>query len=166
MDADWEQLQPTSPPSASRSALLLLRTHWCPFILPSLSCAVQCVGGHRAGGGVLDRQEGEEEDTCAVVVLTARLTALCCGSAHCQTHCLLLPPLQSSLKVRCVTATCGGQGLSVTTLSRDKRGKGLRIRKEKEGEAGGSIVSLSTTQLLCRPSNKQETLSGQSPCQA
>ena len=69
--------------------------------------------------------------------------------------------VQSSLKVRCVAAVCDGQGLSVTTLSRDKRGKGIRIRKkEKEGEAGGSIVSLSTAQLLCRPSNKQETLSG------
>ena len=68
---------------------------------------------------------------------------------------------QSSLKVRCVTAVCDEQGMSVTTLSRDKRGKGIRIRKkEKEGETGGSIVSLSASQLLCRPSNKQETLSG------
>lgn len=75
----------------------------------------------------------------------------------------LLCALQSTLKVRCVTATCEGQALSVTTLSRDKRGKGIRIRKkEKEGETGGSIVSLSTTQLLCRPSNKQDTLNGQS----
>ena len=155
MDADWEQLQPTSPPSASRSVLLLLCTHSHPVasLYPALLvlCYAVCRRPHSWwwSTGPARRR---------------RRRYLCCGSAHCQTHCLLLPPLQSSLKVRCVTATCGGQGLSVTTLSRDKRGKG--IRKEKEGEAGGSIVSLSTTQLLCRPSNKQETLSGQSPCQA
>ena len=68
---------------------------------------------------------------------------------------------QVSLKVRCVTAVCDGQGLSVTTLSRDKRGKGIRIRKkEKEGETGSSIISVSTSQLICRPSNKLESLSG------
>jgi hypothetical protein len=65
-----------------------------------------------------------------------------------------------SLKVRCVVAACDGQGLNVTTISRDKRGKGIRIRKkEKEGESGSSITSLSTSQLLCRPANKQDSLS-------
>ena len=59
-------------------------------------------------------------------------------------------------------AACDGQGLNVTTISRDKRGKGIRIRKkEKEGESGSSITSLSTSQLLCRPANKQDSLSGQ-----
>ena len=155
MDADWEQLQPTSPPSASRSALLLLRTHSHPVASLYPALLILCCA-------VCRRPQSWWWSTGPA----RRRRYLCCGSAHCQTHCLLLPPLQLSLKVQYVTATCGGQGLSVTTLSRDKRGKGLRIRKEKEGEAGGSIVSLSTTQLLCRPSNKQETLSGQSPCQA
>ena len=61
-------------------------------------------------------------------------------------------------------AVCDGQqGLNVTTISRDKRGKGIRIRKkEKEVEGGSSITSLSTSQLLCRPANKQDSLSGQS----
>ena len=69
---------------------------------------------------------------------------------------------QTSLKVRCVTAVCDGQALSVTSLSRDKRGKGIRIRKkEKEGEGGTSIISLSTSQFLCRPANKQDSLSGE-----
>jgi hypothetical protein len=104
MDADWEQLQPVSPPSAS--------------------------SGSEATEVVVEYWTGKKEKE------------------------------KSSLKVRCVTAVCDEQGLSVTTLSRDKRGKGIRIRKkEKEGEAGGSIVSLSASQLLCRPSNKQETLS-------
>ena len=109
---------------------------------------MQCVGGHRAGGGVLDRQEGEGKGTCAVVVLTATLTAssaVVSEGAVCDYHVWGAGPQRDY------------------TVLRQER---LRIRKEKEGEAGGSIVSLSTTQLLCRPSNKQETLSGQSPCQA
>ena len=61
-----------------------------------------------------------------------------------------------------MNVVCDGQAFNVTTLSRDKRGKGIRIRKkEKEGESGGSIISLSTSQLLCRPTNKQDCLSGQ-----
>jgi len=66
------------------------------------------------------------------------------------------PPRQASLKVRSVMVSCTGQLLNVTALSRDKKGK-IRIRK-KDSDAGGSIVSLTVSQLVCRPVNKQETV--------
>ena len=41
--------------------------------------------------------------------------------------------------------------LNVTAI-KDKKVKGIRIRKPKDPEGpGGSIVSLSTCQLVCRP---------------
>jgi hypothetical protein len=45
------------------------------------------------------------------------------------------------------------------TATKEKKGKGIRIRKSKESEtAGGSIVSLTATQLVCRPTNKSESM--------
>ena len=134
MDADWEQLQPTSPPSASRSALLLLRTHSHPVASLYPALLVLCCA-------VCRRPQSWWWSTGPA--RRRRRRYLCCGSAH----CLLLPPLQSSLKVRCVTTTCGGQGLNMTTLSRDKRGKGLCIRKEKEGRL--AAPSSACTSLSC-----------------
>lgn len=50
--------------------------------------------------------------------------------------------------------SCANSVLNVTA-TKDKKAKGLRIRKPKEGEAGaGSIVSLTATQLICRPLTK------------
>ena len=63
------------------------------------------------------------------------------------------------MKVRSVMVSCTGQVLNVTGISRDKKGKGIRIRK-KEVDMGGSIVSLTATQLVCRPSTKQEAVTG------
>ena len=60
------------------------------------------------------------------------------------------------MKVRSVMVSCLGQLLNVTALSRDKKGK-IRIRK-KESDGGGSIVSLTALHLVCRPVNKQETV--------
>ena len=46
--------------------------------------------------------------------------------------------------------------LNVTAI-KDKKGKGIRIRKSKDSEGpGGSIVSLNTSQLVCRPAGKAE----------
>ena len=64
--------------------------------------------------------------------------------------------LQASVKVRSVMVSCMGQLLNVTALTRDKKGK-IRIRK-KESDGGGSIVSLTALHLVCRPLNKQETV--------
>ena len=44
------------------------------------------------------------------------------------------------------------------TATKEKKGKGIRIRKPKEPDAGGSIVSVTATQLVCRPSNKSESM--------
>ena len=44
------------------------------------------------------------------------------------------------------------------TATKDKKGKGIRIRKQKETDTGGSIVSVTATQLVCRPTNKSESM--------
>ncbi len=65
---------------------------------------------------------------------------------HTQSH-------QGSVKVRSVMVSCADSVLNVTA-TKDKKTKGIRIRKPKEPEAGGSIVSLTATQLICRPVTK------------
>lgn len=49
--------------------------------------------------------------------------------------------------------SCADSVLNVTA-TKDKKTKGIRIRKSKETETGGSIVSLTATQLICRPVTK------------
>lgn len=44
------------------------------------------------------------------------------------------------------------------TATKEKKGKGIRKRKPKETDTGGSIVSLTATQLVCRPTNKSENM--------
>ena len=53
--------------------------------------------------------------------------------------------------------SCAHQVLNVTA-TKEKKGKGIRIRKSKETDSGGSIVSLTATQLVCRPTNKTECM--------
>ena len=60
------------------------------------------------------------------------------------------------MKVRSVIISCAHQVLNVTA-TKDKKGKSIRKRKPKE-DAGGSIVSLTATQLVCRSVNKGECL--------
>ena len=62
------------------------------------------------------------------------------------------------MKVRSIIVSCAHQVLNVTA-AKEKKGKGIRIRKSKETDtAGGSIVSLTATQLVCRPTNKSESM--------
>ena len=68
-----------------------------------------------------------------------------------------LQPHQSSVKVRSIIVSCAHQVLNVTA-TKEKKGKGIRIRKPKETDTGGSIVSLTATQLVCRPTNKSESM--------
>lgn len=64
---------------------------------------------------------------------------------------------QGSVKVRSAIVSYIDNVLNVTA-SKEKKGRGRRIRKSKEGDAGGSIVSLTTTQLICRPVVKTESV--------
>ncbi len=58
------------------------------------------------------------------------------------------------MKVRSVVVSYANSVLNVTA-TKDKKAKGIRIRKPKEAEVGaGSIVSLTATQLICRPITK------------
>ena len=66
-------------------------------------------------------------------------------------------PHQSSVKVRSIIISCAHQVLNVTA-TKEKKGKGIRIRKPKDADTGGSIVSVTATQLVCRPSNKSESM--------
>ena len=61
-----------------------------------------------------------------------------------------------SVKVRSVIVSYVDSILNVTA-TKDKKTKGIRIRKSKDTEAG-SIVSLTTTQLTCRPAGKAESM--------
>ncbi len=63
------------------------------------------------------------------------------------------------MKVRSVIVSCADSVLNVTA-TKDKKTKGIRIRKPKEPEAGGSIVSLTATQLICRPVTKLKAEGG------
>lgn len=63
-----------------------------------------------------------------------------------------------SVKVRSVIVSYVDNVLNVTA-TKDKKSKGIRIRKSKESDVGGSIVSLTTTQLVCRPAGKAESVS-------
>ncbi len=66
-------------------------------------------------------------------------------------------PLQPiSVKVRSVLVSYVNNILNVTA-TKEKKTKGIRIRKSKESDAG-SIVSLTTTQLVCRPVGKGEIM--------
>ena len=69
-------------------------------------------------------------------------------------------PLQlhpGSVKVRSVIISYVDNVLNVTA-TKDKKSKGLRIRKPKESDTGGSIVSLTTSQLICRPAGKADSM--------
>ena len=61
------------------------------------------------------------------------------------------------MKVRSVMVSYVDNILNVTA-TKEKKGKGIRIRKSKDSDAGGSIVSLTTTQLICRPAGKAESV--------
>ncbi len=61
------------------------------------------------------------------------------------------------MKVRGVLVSYVDNILNVTA-TREKKGKGIRIRKSKEADSGGSIVSLTTTQLTCRPTGKADSM--------
>lgn len=54
--------------------------------------------------------------------------------------------------------SCAHSVLNVTAI-KDKKVKGIRIRKSKDNDTGGSIVSLTATQLVCRPVTKSECVS-------
>ena len=57
------------------------------------------------------------------------------------------------LKVQGVIVTLiAGPTLNVTATIRDKGKKSIRIRKTKESE--GTILSVTASQLVCRPSGK------------
>ena len=64
---------------------------------------------------------------------------------------------QGSVKVRSVIVSYVDNILNVTA-TKEKKGKGRRIRKSKDSDAGGSIVSLTATQLICRPVVKGESV--------
>lgn len=59
-----------------------------------------------------------------------------------------------SVKVRSLIVSYVDNVLNVTA-SKDKK-KGIRLRKSKENDGGGSIVSLTTSQLICRPVGKAD----------
>ena len=62
------------------------------------------------------------------------------------------------MKVRSVLVSYVDNILNVTA-TKEKKNKCIRIRKPKESDtAWGSIVSLTTTQLLCRPVSKGESM--------
>lgn len=61
------------------------------------------------------------------------------------------------MKVRSILVSYVDNILNVTA-TKEKKNKGIRIRKPKESDTGGSIVSLTTTQLLCRPVSKGESV--------
>lgn len=63
----------------------------------------------------------------------------------------------ASVKVRSVLVSYVDNILNVTA-AKEKKTKGIRIRKSKDSDAGGSIVSLTTTQLVCRPVAKGESM--------
>ncbi len=49
---------------------------------------------------------------------------------------------------------CGGEPvLNVTAMSRDRKGKGIRIRRKET-----DITTFTAAHLVCRPSGKQESV--------
>lgn len=66
-------------------------------------------------------------------------------------------PQPSSVKVRSVLISYVDNILHVTA-TKEKKTKGIRIRKPKETDTGGSIVSLTSPQIVCRPVGKAESI--------
>ena len=54
---------------------------------------------------------------------------------------------------------CNEQGLNITALSKDKKGKGIKVRKKDS-----FIISLTSIQVVCKPVNKQEAMTGTYVC--